>query len=42
MTIKEFLEFISQDANHFIGFLMVLIIATNLIITTLKYIFKKK
>jgi hypothetical protein len=24
MTIKEFLEFISQDGGHFIGFLLVL------------------
>ena len=42
MTIKEFLEFISQDAPHFFGFLIVLSIVAGVLDSIFKYIFKRK
>ena len=40
MTIKEFLEFISQDGNHFVGFLFVLSITTSFIVGLVNAILK--
>ena len=31
MEVKEFLDFISQDIDHFVGFLIVLFILSNII-----------
>jgi hypothetical protein len=42
MTLKEFIEFVSQDGNHFWGFILVLIIVTNGLAQIAKYIFRRK
>lgn len=42
MTLKEFVEFISQDENHFWGFILILLIVGGTIRETAKYIFKRK
>jgi hypothetical protein len=41
MTFKEFLEFISQSPNHFLGFLIVLSIVAGTLNTIFKYLFKR-
>jgi hypothetical protein len=42
MTLKEFIEFISQDGNHFAGFILVLIIIGSIITSVIRSIFKRK
>lgn len=42
MTFGEFLEFISQSAGHFIGFLIVIGIIGETIRSVFKSIFKNK
>ena len=42
MTLKEFIEFISQDANHFAGFLLVLIILGSIITSIVRSIFRRR
>jgi hypothetical protein len=42
MTLKEFIEFISQDGNHFWGFILVLFIVTSGLVQIVKYIFRRK
>lgn len=42
MTLKEFLDYVGQDENHFWGFILVLLIVGGTIRETAKYIFRKK
>lgn len=42
MTIKEFLEFISQSPSYFLGFLIVLSIVGSTLSSIFKYVFKRK
>jgi hypothetical protein len=42
MTLKEFLDFVGQDSNHFWGFILVLIIVTNGLAQIAKYLFRRK
>jgi hypothetical protein len=42
MTFKEFLEFIGQSPNHFLGFLIVLGMSLSFIYNMTVIIFKKK
>jgi hypothetical protein len=42
MTLKEFIEYVGQDSNHFLGFILVLIIVMSGLTQIAKYIFKRK
>jgi hypothetical protein len=42
MTLKEFLDYVGQDSDHFWGFILVLSIVGFTIRETAKYIFKRK
>jgi len=42
MTLKEFLEFISQSSNHFVGFLLVFGITTEFIVRIIQSFNKSK
>jgi len=39
MTLTDFLNFISQTPNHFIGFLIVLVILSHLILKIIQLLF---
>jgi hypothetical protein len=42
MTLKEFVEFLGEGQGHFIGFVIILIIATEFIIRIFHEIFKTR
>jgi len=42
MTLKEFIEFISQNGNHFWGFILVLLIVGGTLREITKHIFRRK